>query len=720
MICSYNCDDAEVDKENETQRTKSSCQDIRHTVPDVTSTVHLSQTETDSNVNTDSNHSSPRILWKAYIQTPVRLTETDAGITGRPGFFGLYASSSSMATRNIQKTIRDYKLMLPNISINDDIETRSRADSKVSGVTSGGRTVFSSSTRVKRAHRFLKTLPNRTSQFLPLQRSKPFENFLKSRLQHQFAHKIESKDTQDNSVTATHDSSTYAPLIESKRTATASESDGSVADDSRTVQQKASVTSLESQLRRLSLFKQSLATISAKYPIAPFRINVRRSLAKLQSLRDDQIQTMCTGMVDGITVRLHNDRYIESESSDNCGDALPSSTSVRQSITKNQRSALPHLIRPNVIDLDTLHRGSDILEAKVRDYDLHISIDTNTADEMRNLYTITILNEPTLRGLLKSSRLDALPKSLRHLVRLGSLYRQREPTEKGVGECEALERQKHFCAPRQLTADTAIGDAENLWIEAKVFTSGLFANWLAQMKPKVLYGQMSVLEFDIQLRRVAKSIRANSSVATSECRAELSGLLATCVVYPKHLPTLWSRMFEWLDNLLSGLFSRERTVREETCYILAYLFTEPLLVEGVRQCSTIDIGFDVTVAILNAMQLVHQSFIHFYCLLALMIEGCPMFSILNAIMEYGPISNSVLVNHLWPRLLYYALKYWHNKQFLRDRLLLKMLNDSIERAYVRGISKKNAKLAQIQLSRRFKVLTKPTTIWLDEWKKFKL
>ncbi|KAG5449577.1 hypothetical protein CSKR_101567 [Clonorchis sinensis] len=661
----------------------------------------------DSSVDDDET-SKPRILWKAFIQNPVRLSEDEAWPIVRPEYFGQMAPERRVS-RDMDKTINEYENILPILGSLS--ERRCRTASVISRSTLGGRAALNSIVRNRRQMRFLKTIPTGTLQFPPLIRSQHFERFLtlstdtSNRISFD-TEGIENADALILDHRATTAESIQFPMEIYPKDFTCYGSNNSLEDSPK-----------NSIYQPTSIFGQSISKIRREFPIQPRGPTVHRALAALKSLHLMQMQSGESRMPDNVLLNLQGAQKEEDNTQQDLKHSHPTTTSLKLLRGRNKRPNFPEVLVPSVIDLDDMYQGPDILDAKIKDHDLQLPIHPETAKDLRQLYTITILNDSILKDLLKSSRIDALPKSLRHLVRMGTLYKHTGTPEKGTGELEAIARQAQYCPVMDAEADTAIGDLENLWIEVKIFTTALFNNWIVQMQPNMSFGKYSQSAMDTRLRNVTKTIRAHNSIATSKSRTELCILLATCASFPQYIPVLMNRINEWLEVLLNCLFSRERTVREETCYILAYLFTERNLVDAIRYHPMIDIGYDVAVTVLHAIEASSSSFLHFFCLLALMIEGCPMYSILHAVMDVGPSSPNTLLNHLWPRLLYYALKYWHKNMFSRDRLLLKSINESIERAYVRGISRKQAKLAQIQLSRRFRLVTKPTTIWLDEWKK---
>ncbi|VDP81779.1 unnamed protein product [Echinostoma caproni] len=659
-------------------------------------------------------NSGVRLVWKAYIQTPVRLTEADVWPIDKPEQFGSIAVDKPI-TFTMNKTVRDYRHMLPLLNEISD-QRRRRDSSHASRLTTTRQYICGF--RGRKAPRFLKTFPSKHPHFPPLQRSVQFEDFMKN-----FAvgNSSESSETitYNTENTSLSVGSTSEQWKNSDKQSESSDSERKIEKETKTslVKRRAKRTSLSSigsgatQSKSSVKVRKKSSRVRNNFPLLPFQSTVHRTMAALQSMRDQRDQSEFTDMVQGAMIHLNGGAFSDVD------DVIPNAdfSQMRQSHTSSQFGYSTAFHRPTVIDMADALTGMEILDAKIRDYDMQVPIKSDDLDRLRKLYQVTIMREPILRELLTSFRLDALPNYLRHLVRMGSLYRQVSQFERGMDE-RPSGRNPFEMKPLSHT-DIALNDCENLWIEARILTAGLFVKWMRRIKPNPIYFQLSSTEVKEQLKIFGKRLRDNNTIPTSTVREDLHSAIAACAEIPEFMPILWENVDEWFDNLIGCLSSADRTVREQTCYVLAYLFTDIKLAEAIRNNSVIDIGYDVTTAVLHAIETNTASFMHFYCLLALMVEGCPTFSILNAIIDVGPHSNSTLLNYIWPRLIYYALKYWNSKQFLRDRVLLKTLNECIEKAYVRGISRKNAKLAQIQLSRRFKILTKPTTVWLDEWRK---
>ncbi|CAL8096952.1 unnamed protein product [Calicophoron daubneyi] len=636
-----------------------------------------------------------RLVWKANMQAPVRLTEESAWPIARPEYFGLFAPEVQIKN-TMHKTVREYRSILPSLS-----ETRDPVKYDTSTESATIRSYNPSPSRYRKVQKFLKTFPKKHPKFPALQRTAQFENFIhfKSEL---LASKTDVKATTPVQTESNVTTRANSEILKTSESDTTDPSQNNLPTSRRS----RSVESRPSNADQLAVTKSVPQSHRA-----PFVSKAHKSLSKLRELKEQRGQVAYSDMVQGNMIHVNNRAVLENQTA---GKSTPKGQ------PPTSKFQTPDFLIPKVIDLDSMIPGSRILDAKIKDYDMHFKIDPQSAEELRRLYKVTILNEPTLKELLKSTRLDTLPSHLRHLVRMGSLYKQVGELENRSDGVINIEKQLKSCEQKELPTDIALNDAENLWMEAKVFSAGLFQMWFSKIKPNFHYIRMQPSEAEKAFKRLGRVLRVHSTLPTSSSRGEILGALAACVSNRLLLPALWATVDEWLDSLIGCLFSMDSTVREETCYVLAYLFTERNLVEGVRNYSEIDIGYDVTTAVLHAMEMYQASFVHFYCLLTLIIEGCPMFSILNAVIDHGPHSSSLLLNHMWPRFIYYALKYWSGRQFIRDRMILRTLNESIERAYVKGISRRNAKLAQVQLSRRFKILTKPTTVWLEEWRKFEI
>lgn len=657
---------------------------------------------------------SVRLIWKAFVQTPVRLTEADTWPISKPEQYGSIATEkASLYTMN--QTIREYRHMLPYM--NEVLEPKKNLNSLYAPRMTITRQLFNSPRG--KAPRFLKTIPPKHLKFPLLKRSSQFEEFLQV---------FQNAAPVGRDSVLPEDMAQFTSVLTSgsekyEESDNCTQSDESILDREtqwkpNEIFQRRKFSSFSiSESKRTDRKKysgkhKSLSLVSKKHK--EFCPTAFRSLAALESLKEQRAQSGITEMAlsgsSHLNIRAFNDTESVRETLRNSQIKLFHIQSSSGQIS--QRGGLG----TDVIDLKDKLTSFEILDAKIRDHDLNLPLNSDNVEKLRKLYQVTIMKEPMLRMLFTIFRPDSLTPDLQRLVRMASLYRQIPGFERPADEEDVNTNQFDLQLPKDDMI--AVNDPESLWMEAGVLIVGLFVQWMKKVQPNQLIPLLSTNEVETVLRNFGKKIREAYQVPTSTARQDLQGAIAACAEQVGLVPVLLRTAEDWLDNLLGCLSSSERTVREQTCYVLAYLFTNSTLVGFIRDYATYDIAYDVTVAVLHAMELHQASFLHYYCLLALMIEGCPIFSILNAVIEIGPRSPNVLLNHIWPRLIYYALKYWNTKQFLRDRVLLKTLNESIEKAYLRGISRKNAKLAQIQLSRRFKIITKPTTIWLDEWKNY--
>nr|CAH8863119.1 unnamed protein product [Trichobilharzia regenti] len=371
--------------------------------------------------------------------------------------------------------------------------------------------------------------------------------------------------------------------------------------------------------------------------------------------------------------------------------------------------------QPYIPDMHTCLPGIDVLKVKIRDYDLKLDAKVDNLARYRHAYKIGILNDKKLKNFFTIKRPDTLPDCLQRLVRLGSLSQLSAPREKEKNELEALQRERKYCRIVVKRTDTALDDVRELWLESRYIIHDQFSYWLSEGKPNEAYSHLSVMEAEEQIRHYTKLLKSSGLYPTSSIRHQWLNLLSTFIHHDHLLNTLMTTIDIWLNGLLEGLFNPERTVREETCYLLAYLFIESRLTHLLANYTSIDLCYDVTMTVLRAIELYPITFIHYYTLLALMIEGCPVLSILQAILDKCPYTKCILLQHYWPRLIYYILKFWPLKQFSNDRLELFEINDSLDKGYMNPISKVNSKLAQSELGKRFLFITKPMTVWLPQW-----
>ncbi|VEL15516.1 unnamed protein product [Protopolystoma xenopodis] len=192
-------------------------------------------------------------------------------------------------------------------------------------------------------------------------------------------------------------------------------------------------------------------------------------------------------------------------------------------------------------------------------------------------------------------------------------------------------------------------------------------------------------------------------------------LLATCAMHSSLRRLLWSNMAFWLEPTLAGLFSQHRSCREEACYALAYLFSEASLARDIHCQLNVDLEHDVAAAVVRAMETHRESFMHYYCLVGFILEGCPSFTVLECILERCPVSRCRLLHHIWPRFVYLAVKHWPLVHLQQDRGHLRRLGEALERAFLRPISRRQANIALLQLGIKYKRVSRLVTHWCSEW-----
>ncbi|VDN41342.1 unnamed protein product [Dibothriocephalus latus] len=133
----------------------------------------------------------------------------------------------------------------------------------------------------------------------------------------------------------------------------------------------------------------------------------------------------------------------------------------------------------------------------------------------------------------------------------------------------------------------------------------------------------------------------------------------------------------------------------------------------MRHNLTLDIPFDVTAAVVRAIDTCGSTFMHYFCLLGYMIEGCPSISILRCIIEKGPTSKNLMFRQRWPLFIYYAFRFWRMDYLTVDPLYPKRIAVDLEAARRDPISRKAAKMALCAISIRTRCPVPSVTCWFS-------
>ncbi|KAL7055948.1 hypothetical protein AAHC03_022722 [Spirometra sp. Aus1] len=399
------------------------------------------------------------------------------------------------------------------------------------------------------------------------------------------------------------------------------------------------------------------------------------------------------------------------EAMDFTGRSVSKSTTSNQYLKLNRDKFTPRcMLKPEVEDVRHMYSGTVILSAKIKDYDLHVPLISLDTEEMRELYTVTILRDNSLRRMFSFKNIARLPEELQYLR---VLKKSNEPDLSQVKMKDSdTDNDAQFRVSLTDTSKCILSSIASHFYEADFLVLGLFTSWFgrARCDPSLLKLQ-APQEFIKLFQLLGEELFYRGSDPSACTRLEILYVLATASNETKLRHQMWTHVRFWLEPLLSNLVAERPSSRQECCYTLAYLFSSNKLVEDMRHNLTLDIPYDVTAAVVRAIDTCPSSFMHYFCLLGYMIEGCPNISILRCITEKGPNSKNLIFRQRWPLLIYYAFRFWKMDYLLVDPLYPKRIATELEAARNDPISRKAAKMALCAVSMRTRYPVSSMTCW---------
>nr|VZI25811.1 unnamed protein product [Spirometra erinaceieuropaei] len=400
-----------------------------------------------------------------------------------------------------------------------------------------------------------------------------------------------------------------------------------------------------------------------------------------------------------------------------CDDNLSMSMKNSQFLHRKKERFTPrNQLKPDVMDLKCMYPGATILSAKLKDYDCHVPLISYDVNEMRELYTVTILKDTCLRRLLAFRNLSSLPAELHYIKNI----KKREDTDDsapGTKNLDAAGDKDHqFRVTMENTAKSILTELANHFYEADFVILSLFTNWLERArKDTCLLCLQTADEMSEFLHILGRELLNDIFKPAGNARMQMLFVLATVSEESRLRHFLWSSVRTWLEPLLLSLLVESAGTREESCYTLAYLFSCNTLVNDMRHNYDLDIPFDVASVVIRALEMRPESFMHFFCLLAYMIEGCPSYSILNCLIDKAPKTKCTIFRQRWPLLIYYAFKHWEDSYIYVSPFHPKRICEAMAVAYGDPVSRKAAKMALSAISSRTHLITPVVTCWLNQW-----
>lgn len=388
-----------------------------------------------------------------------------------------------------------------------------------------------------------------------------------------------------------------------------------------------------------------------------------------------------------------------------------STDSLLKAITKMQlkrKQLVPESVTK--VEVDT------ILRAFLSEQFLELNLEGSESFELRRMYIATILSQPVIYNLIMKHP-DMIPSRIfSDLVNYKKGFEVNPIYAPTVVKIESGSWRQTFHRTLSSPTGTILIELENdmplfanfykTLIEKRSESVTIDACWLKERKPQTIREN---------LHHMAVNLRIGRHNPGSTVRFDIIQLFIAAGRNDRLLRHLGLTVEGWLDQLVKGLYSPFKSVREETCQVLCYMTSNYPVMRELYLSKYFDVVQDLSLTILRAIDQFEDTFSEYYILLAHIIHYCPSRSILDCIVERWMNFRSIGMVLRWPRLVYYALRYWPDDALcLGSRLFSIRVTRALENALQRPITAKVSRCALYYLQVRFNNVSSLFSVYYDK------
>lgn len=214
-----------------------------------------------------------------------------------------------------------------------------------------------------------------------------------------------------------------------------------------------------------------------------------------------------------------------------------------------------------------------------------------------------------------------------------------------------------------------------------------------------------------KLIHVSVALRIGRLSPGSTVRFDLMQLFEAAKRNRRLLQQLGLSVDGWLNQLVLGLQSSFKSVREETCQVLCYMTSSYSIMKELYMSRYFDVVRDICLVVLRVMDQFEEDFPECYIVLAHFIHYCPSSSIIENILDRWNSFRCTALILKWPRLMYYALRYWPTDPLcfgsrVLNLRIIRALETALQRPYTAKVARFPLFFAQarfLQVSRFFTI-----------------
>lgn len=353
-----------------------------------------------------------------------------------------------------------------------------------------------------------------------------------------------------------------------------------------------------------------------------------------------------------------------------------------------------------------------LLRAYLSEEFLNLRLEGEEAEYLRQLYESTILRQPIIHNLFMAHP-NMLPAEIfTDLVNFKMGFEVHPMYASIISRVEEGHWRETLINTFSLPAGNTLIELENdlpqyanfykKLMELRVQAIKVDKYWIREKRSHVLREQ---------LIHVSVALRIGRQSPGSTVRFDLMQLFEAARRNRRLLRQLGMSVEGWLNQLVLGLQSSFKSVREETCQVLCYMTSSYPIMRELYMSRYFDVVRDICSVVLRVMDQSEEDFHECYILLAHFIHYCPSSSIIENILDRWNNFRCKALILKWPRLMYYALRYWPTDPVcFGSRVLNLRIIRALETALQRPCTAKVARFPLFFAQARFLLVSRFFTI----------
>lgn len=358
-----------------------------------------------------------------------------------------------------------------------------------------------------------------------------------------------------------------------------------------------------------------------------------------------------------------------------------------------------------------------LVKAFISEQFLGLHLQGQKTEKVRKLYEYSIMNEKSIRSLIIKHPEMVPAKVFRELI---TYKKQFEAAPVSIPHASENTPWRDFF--HETLSVKGKNMLEELEYEIPIYTN-FYKNLITERASKITINQQLVKERRKSAIRdviihMTLQLRTSRKVPGSPIRQEVMSIIAAAGYNDVLLLMLAQSVDTWLDQLAKCLGSPYKSIREETCQILCYLTMSYPLMRALYISKYFDVVHDLMNILLRSIDSFDDSFDDYYIVIVHLLHHTPSRGALDCILDRINMFKSVELIRRWPRLTYYAFKYWPDDPLgIKSPLYGMRVVKVLETALQKPLTQKFARQALHEFQLRYNNVSRIFTILSEKAEK---